>query len=154
MAQQQVVQKRLVRVFYLGGLAPDEKAYPISVGTRVFRLPPIGDYIEVSEFYATELIAKFKVIMQNGIYDAFTTDPRIADQAKAVKEGRVKAPPKPAAAMSNDELLALLKERGVEVASVATSTEAPPEEELESSVIEAEQVVSAPKTRKTKSTQE
>jgi hypothetical protein len=147
--------ERPVRLYYLGGLAPDEKGHPITVGTRVFRLPPIGGYIEVSPFYASEMIQKYKVITQDKIYDAFTLDPRIAEMALAVKEGRATLQPEKAAtAMSNDELLALLKERGVEVAPVAAS-DSYPLEAGEEDLIGAE-VLAAPTktTRKPKTPQE
>lgn len=132
-----MAQQKLVRLFYLGGLAPDEKAHPVSVGTRVFRLPPIGEYIEVTQFQASELMAKYKNFTPNGVYDAFSTDARIGATAKAVKEGRVVTPPKSADAMSNDELLALLRARGMEVAPAAST----PEPELEEPFSEAQSAV-------------
>lgn len=148
-----MANQRPVRLFYLGGLAPDEKAHPISLGTRVFRLPPIGEYLEVTPFQAQELIARYKMVTPGGLYDAFSLDPKLGETAKAVKEGRLTAPPKVASAMSNEELLELLRSRGVEVApaaSTAEEEEQPTEDQTTDAVREAE-LLAAPLTKKTRS---
>lgn len=142
-----------VRLYYLGGLAPDEKAHPISAGSRVFRLPPIGEYIEVSPFYAKELIDKFKVITKDAIYDAFTTDARIAKQAMDVKMGRTKPAPKTVDTLSDAELLALMRERGLDAVK-EPEAESPVDEEAGNSVDEAEALTGAskPATKTTRKT--
>lgn len=75
----------LVKLYYLGGLAQrkspqDGSNKPIQVTTagKAFTLPEVGDYIEVSNHEARNLMRRNKVTNSSGTFEVFTLDRSLA----------------------------------------------------------------------------
>jgi hypothetical protein len=101
-----------VRLYYLGGLSgpvPKEghPARPIYVRSRgrLFALPPVGDYLDVSEAQARDLIARNKTTTPQGDFDVFTRDSKLAARVKA---GDLARPTETKDGFTVDELQAML----------------------------------------------
>ena len=114
---------RMVKLFYLGGLnhrRPDAKI-ATSAGNSM-RLPQVGDFLEVPEYIADELMAKHKYIVkdENGrdaVYPVFTRNQQLAKRVVAgetVQQVHTITPPT-VADYDDAELLAELERRGVNV---------------------------------------
>jgi len=103
-----------VKLYYLGGLCPPGEHRPVTGLKGAYMLPDVGDYIEIEDFVAADLIRKHKVFTQQGAFDAFTLN---AHLARAVKNGTDRQESEKtvikAATMSDDDLLNELRSRGL-----------------------------------------
>lgn len=79
-----MTQQKMVRLYYLGGLnRPGKKITVVRSRGRVITLPPPGEYLEVTEFTANDLIGRHKILAKGGVkYEAFTRNPQIAKRVK------------------------------------------------------------------------
>lgn len=69
-----------VKLYYLGGLAHSENPFVTSKG-KAFALPPVGGYLTVPGFTATDLIRRNQVVTPQGRFSVFTLDARAANRA-------------------------------------------------------------------------
>lgn len=69
-----------VKVYYLGGLAHSENPFVTSKG-KAFALPPVGGYLTVPGFTATDLIRRNQIVTAQGRFSVFTLDARAASRA-------------------------------------------------------------------------
>lgn len=114
-------QGGLVRVYYLGGLSLPGSDEPIIITAKqmAFELPAAGGHIDVDENLADYLVKKYtQRIGPNGMAQVFTLNPN------AVKTLQPVVIPASPATLSNEELLAELKARGLAPEPV-TPPEAP-----------------------------
>lgn len=160
-----MTQDKNVRLYYLGGLGtPKRTGVTVRSRGRVISLPPAGEYLDVSELVANDLISRHKVIIpKEGTFDAFTRNPRIADAVKKASDIRAQAagfqPNRQSLEEASDEaILTLARERGL-LGAASIPSEGDVKRKLEgitatTSIEEAETPASASMIKKATKAQE
>lgn len=116
---------KMVKLFYLGGLTPEGvETAPVTSSNGSYMLPKPGEYIQVPEYAAKDLIRKHKITDRQGnTYDAFTTDIRIVNQYYGKQRPAVTVTNP--SALSDDALLAELERRKLLPVEEAQAEESP-----------------------------
>lgn len=100
------------KVYYLGGLAKKEKeTFTLRAGDKVITMQnKIGAWIELPhQSQADDLIETHRLLTKFGEFPAFTTDARQVSMAIAAANN--KNAPKPAPAMSREEMIKSLSKK-------------------------------------------
>src|SRR5690606_7239436 len=100
-------------LYYLGGLVPDEQDKDLFVHSkgRPFRVPPVGEFIEMEMHHAQDLIQRG----HNGVHSVWSLSARDAEMAKSGKLFRDPTTLIDPNELSIEDLERMLRERRGEV---------------------------------------
>jgi hypothetical protein len=142
----------MMRIYYLGGLnnipPGEEQGFDITSGQEVFRCPPIGEFIEVPDYVARDIMGKYG-------FDKFNTSAQLATRAKrgtlrfekSEENGRTMIHE----VLSDEEILARAKEIEKQRASLKVEPEEKEsEEEVKAESADEDEEEKKPTSRRSK----